>query len=225
MRAMRFVKIVICIIAFLLIAGCKNTKVLHNEPGVSQPAIVDQLPEPVSTSADGENDSGETRLIEGDAGAAVEARESEDDRGTAVNPEVDGSAGQLYGLAFEAMMPIDEALNQDMEYIAIDFSVLSHLTEEDKQYIEEYISSRFTAPVKDATFEQLRESEGDHFTDNGMVLSGVLLQIDKVEISENGAVIEGMKYRSGNGAAGIVIQLELKDGAWKVIEAANTGVS
>ncbi|MNJ62176.1 hypothetical protein D3C77_580060 [compost metagenome] len=155
----------------------------------------------------------------------MEARESEDDRGAAVNPEVDGSAGQLYGLTFEAMMPIDEALNEDMKYIAIDFSVLSHLTEEDKQYIEEYMGSRFTAPVKDATFEQLRESEGDHFTDNGMVLSGVLLKIDKVEISENGAVIEGMKYRSGNGAAGIVIQLKLKDGAWKVIEAANTWVS
>ncbi|WHX49682.1 peptide ABC transporter substrate-binding protein [Paenibacillus woosongensis] len=123
------------------------------------------------------------------------------------------------------MMPIDEALNADMKYIAIDFSVLTHLAAEDKQYIEEYIGSRFAAPVRDATFEQLKESEGDDFTDNGMVLSGVLLQIDKVEISEHGAVIEGMKYRSGNGAVGIAIQLELKDGAWKVIEAANNWIS
>ncbi|GAA0134810.1 hypothetical protein YSY43_16500 [Paenibacillus sp. YSY-4.3] len=223
MRTMRFVQSVACTIGiFLLIAGCRNTKELSSEPSVPQPAAVEQPPEPVNAGANSGNDSAATGDREAEAG---EPGEPENDRDTAANPEVDGSAGQLYGLAFEAMMPIDEALNEDMKYIAIDFSVLSHLAEEDKQYIREYISSRFAAPVKDATFEQLKESEGDDFTDNGMVLSGVLLQIDKVEISENGAVIEGMKYRSGNGAVGVVIQLELKDGAWKVIEAASNWIS
>ncbi|MUG46354.1 hypothetical protein [Paenibacillus woosongensis] len=223
MRTMRFVLLVACVIAiFLLIAGCKNTKELNSEPGVPQPAAFEQRPEPVSAGADAGNEADAAGYLEAEAG---EPGETENDQDTTSNPEADGSAGQLYGLVFEAMMPIDEALNEDLKYIAIDFSVLTQLTEEDKQYIEEYISSRFAAPVRDATFEQLKESEGDDFTVNGMVLSGVLLQIDKVEISEHGAVIEGMKYRSGNGAVGIAIQLELKDGAWKVIEATNTWIS
>ncbi|MNJ52649.1 hypothetical protein D3C77_479950 [compost metagenome] len=135
---------------------------------------------------------------------------------------MDGSAGQLYGLAFEAMMPIDEALNENMKYIAIDFSELSHLTEQDKQYIEDYMG-KFLVEVKNATFEQFEESED--FRDNGMVLDGVLLKVDKVEISEHGAVIEGSKYRSGNGAIGVSIQLTLENGAWKVSEANTTWVS
>ncbi|MGG4552401.1 hypothetical protein [Paenibacillus humicus] len=223
MRTMRFALLSCVIAIFLLIAGCKNTKELNSEPGVPQPAAFEQRPEPVSAGTDGENDSAAAaEYLEAKAG---EPGVPENDQDTTSNPEADGSAGQLYGLVFEAMMPIDEALNEDLKYIAIDFSVLTHLTEEDKQYIEEYISSRFAAPVRDATFEQLKESEGGDFNVNGMVLSGVLLQIEKVEISEHGAVIEGMKYRSGNGAVGIAIQLELKDGAWKVIEATNTWIS
>ncbi|WP_055106710.1 hypothetical protein [Paenibacillus ihumii] len=206
------------IVLFLLLTGCKNTEVLSGKPGTQPPAAVDPLQEPADSSAGAGNSSAGTGLDD------TEAVEPESGQELASPAEIDGSAGQLYGLAFEAMMPIDKGLNAGMEYIAIDFSVLSHLTEEDKQFIEQYMG-KFSVPVKEATLEQLMESEEDSFHENGMALKGVLLQIEKVEINEDSAIIEGMKYKSGKGAIGINIKLSLENGAWKVVETADTWIS
>lgn len=206
------------IVLFLLITGCKDTGELSGKPGTQSPPAVDPLQKPADSRAGAGNSPAETRLDD------TEAVEPESGRELASPAEIDGSAGQLYGLAFEAMMPIDKGLNEGMEYIAIDFSVLSHLTEDDKQFIEQYMG-KFSVPVKEATLEQLMESPEDSFNENGMALRGILLQIEKVEISEDSAVIEGMKYKSGKGAVGISIKLNLENGAWKVVETADTWIS
>lgn len=216
---MHIVKSGACAIAvFLLITGCTDNKELSGKPVDPNSAVTNQLPEPADTATVAETSSLEAEQI----GMGFLEQEKIDEKRWSEN--ANGSAGQLYGLVFEAMMTIDEALNEDMKYIAIDFSVLSQLTDEDKRYIEEYMGS-FAVPLKDATFDQLKESEGEAYHNNGMVLSGVLLQIDKVEISVNGAVIEGMKYRAGNGAIGAHIELTLEEGAWKVEEASTTWIS
>lgn len=220
---------VLVIATSLLITGCTD-KENSGKPIHLQSSAIDQPLEPANGSAISDTSTGTNTNVDAEINppesemTGMKGLEQELNSKHRSDADINGSAGQLYGLAFEAMMPIDEALNEDMQYIAIDFSVLSQLTDEDKRYIEEYMG-RFAAPVKDATFEQLKESEDDDFNDNGMVLRGVLLQIDKVEISENGAIIEGMKYRSGNGAIGIHIELTLEDGAWKVKEAVSTWIS
>lgn len=208
MRILQSVASVIAIV--LLITGCKD------KPSNPRSAVANHLPDSVNPEINTGDDPVDTEQV------GMNAGEQETNGERELNADVDGSAGQLYGLAFEAMMPMDEALNEGMAYIAIDFSVLSHLTEEDKQYIEQYMG-KFAVEVKDATFEQLEESE--NFRENGMILNGILLKIDKVDISENGADIEGMKYRSGNGAIGINIKLTLENGVWNVTEAATTWIS
>lgn len=214
---MRILQSSACVIAIvLLITGCADNNEFSGKPNDPKSAVANQPPDPVNPGTDSGEDPVDTERV------GINDEEQKPDGEQELYANVDGSAGQLYGLAFEAMMPMDEALNENMKYIAIDFSVLSHLTEEDKQYIEQYMG-KFAVEVKDATFEQLEESE--NLRDNNMILDGVLLKVDKVDISENGAVIEGIKYRSGNGAIGVNIKLTLEDGAWKVAETATTWIS
>ncbi|AZK45025.1 hypothetical protein [Paenibacillus lentus] len=227
MRILKSGAYVIVLASVLLIAGCTDKEKTSGKPIHLESSATNQLLEPANGSAISDaststntNINAETNLPEADK-TGMNGSEQEVNSKHRSHTNINGSAGQLYGLAFEAMMSIDEALNEDMTYIAIDFSVLSQLTDEDKRYIEERMG-QFAVPVKDATLEQLKESEGNEIKDNDMVLGGVLLQIDKVDISENGAIIAGTKYRSGNGAIGIQIELTLEDGSWMVKKAAST---
>ncbi|WP_059049905.1 hypothetical protein [Paenibacillus senegalimassiliensis] len=127
--------------------------------------------------------------------------------------EMDGTAGQLYAVAFEAMMKLDEGLNSDMKYIAVDLSEMTQLTTEDKSYIMEYLQS-FNTVIRDRTLEQLQQEENNE--DDPLLLSGVFLRVDKVDIGEASALIEGAKYRSGTGAIGVKVSLEFVDGLWKL---------
>ncbi|MGG6313746.1 hypothetical protein [Paenibacillus macerans] len=136
--------------------------------------------------------------------------------------EMDGSAGQLYAIAFEAMMKLDEALNDEMKYIAVDLSEMSQLTETDKTYIIEYLQS-FDTEIRIRTMEELMEEE--ELQANNLILKGVLLRIAKVEIGESTALIEGSKYRSGSGAIGAKIALKLENGAWKLADSEMTWIS
>ncbi|WP_410771077.1 hypothetical protein [Fontibacillus sp. BL9] len=135
--------------------------------------------------------------------------------------EMMGTAGQLYSLAFHAMFEMDEGLNSDMKYISIDFSELTQLTEQDKAYIMASFDS-YGVEVRDAAFDELKQEEG--FKDK-LVLEGILLQVKKVDVSEAAAVIEGSKYRAGNGAIGTKITLKLEDGSWSVSDAGTTWIS
>lgn len=140
-----------------------------------------------------------------------------------LDKEMNGTAGQLYGYTFEAMMQLDEGLNGDMQYIAVDLSPLTQLTETDKLYILNYLEQQFEISVQDTTIEQLKEKED--FKKNKLVLKGVLLRIDKVELGEDTAIITGSKYRSGSGGVGTKIDLILEKGSWKVGSAVMTWIS
>lgn len=132
-----------------------------------------------------------------------------------------GTAGQLYSLAFQAMMEMDEGLNSEMKYIAIDFSELTQLTEEDQAYILASFET-YGVETRSASIDELKQEEG--FKDK-LVLDGVLLLVEQVEISEDAAIIEGSKYSSGNGAIGTKITLKLEDGSWSVSDAGITWIS
>lgn len=136
------------------------------------------------------------------------------------NPSKD--MGELYSLALDAYMPIDEGLNGGMKYIAIDMSNLNDIDETDKKQILKYFG-KYNVEVMEATYDQLKEKGlYDPIT---MVLNGVLLRVEKTEISNNQIVVEGSKYRAGDGAIGTKVIIEYKNGKWQVSKADSTWIS
>lgn len=137
------------------------------------------------------------------------------------NPTKD--MGQLYSLALDAYMPIDEGLNGSMEYIAIDMSNFEDIDETDKKQILAYFD-KYNVEVMETTYEQLLKKEG-LYDPQTMVLNGVLLRVEKTEITKNKMVIEGSKYRAGDGAIGTKVVVEYKNEKWQVTEANGTWIS
>lgn len=130
---------------------------------------------------------------------------------------------KLYAAVLDSFIPIDNGLNGDMKYIAIDTNTLVDATKEDKEYILNYFK-KYNVEVMDESFETLKEK--------GMVkecnyLEGLLLQIDvdKIKISNNKAVIEGSKFRSGIGAIGVRCEAVYKNGNWVIEKADMTWIS
>ncbi|GIO32087.1 MULTISPECIES: peptide ABC transporter substrate-binding protein [Paenibacillus] len=136
------------------------------------------------------------------------------------NPSKD--MGELYSLALDAYMPIDEGLNGGMKYIAIDMSNLNDMDETDKKQILKYFE-KYNVDVMEATYEQLKEK--GLYDPKTMVLNGVLLRVEKTGISNNKMVIEGSKYRAGDGAIGTKVIIEYKNGKWEVSKADGTWIS
>jgi hypothetical protein len=54
---------------------------------------------------------------------------------------------------------------------------------------------------------------------------GVLLSIGKITETDNEIIIEGTKYRSGEGANGFRTKWRLNNGVWKFIETVMTWIS
>lgn len=121
-------------------------------------------------------------------------------------------------------MKQDEALNSDMEYIAIDLSNSEEVDENDKKEILNYFKEKYKVNVMDATLEQLEEN--GLYNPEIMLLDGVLLKIEKVDFKFNNKIlIEGSKYRSGLGAIGVEVKVHYKDNKWKAKEVKMTWIS
>ncbi|CAM3273104.1 peptide ABC transporter substrate-binding protein [Paenibacillus lupini] len=127
--------------------------------------------------------------------------------------------GELYSLALDAYMPIDEGLNGNMKYIAIDMSTFKDLDDTDKKQILMYFN-KYNVEVIEATYDQLK-SEG-LYNPQTMVLDGVLLRVEKTEIKNKKFVVEGSKNRAGDGAIGTKVIVEYKNGKWQVTKADGT---
>ncbi|AIQ12534.1 hypothetical protein [Paenibacillus durus] len=127
--------------------------------------------------------------------------------------------GELYSLALDAYMPIDQGLNGAMKFIAIDMSNFKDIDETDKEQILKYFE-KYNVEVMEASYEQLKDK--GLFDPQTMALNGLLLRVEKTEISENQIVIEGSKYRSGLGAIGTKVIVQYKNGKWQVTKADTT---
>lgn len=122
--------------------------------------------------------------------------------------------GKIYSIALDSIMEQDEALNSDMEYIAIDMINFEEVDESDKEEILSFLKEKYKVEVMDATLEQLKEK--GLYNPDTMRLDGVLLRIEKVDFKFNNEIFfEGSKYRSGLGAAGVEVKVHYKDNKWK----------
>lgn len=213
---MRMLKGLICLATLaLLLAACSSES---GNGGQAVPPTTGNAGTGQGRQPSGEENGNNPGQKAGEAEAGKEEETPPKPDGT----DADGTAGQLYAVAFAAIMELDEALNHEMKYIAVDLSEMTQLTEDDRTYIFEHLQS-FGTDIRNRTFEQLKEEE--NLEKNNLVLKGVLLRIEKVEIEENSALIEGSKYRSGTGAIGAKITLKLENGAWKVSGAETTWIS
>ena len=201
--SLKRVNAVLCLLGlWLVIAGCGAGETAEPAAKAAPPGPSESTPQPNTKDAAGETGAGTT---------APDGKQ-----------DMHGSAGELYRLAFEAMFSMDEALHSDIKYIALDLSDLQQLTDADRRHILASFAFQ-EAEVRDTTMEELKKEEPE-FKETPM-LQGVLLKIEKVELGEDSAVIEGSKYRSGTGAIGAKITLELKDGAWSVAKSEMTWIS
>lgn len=123
--------------------------------------------------------------------------------------------GEIYSIALDSFMELDEGLNGEMEYIAIDMSNFEGVDERDKKEIISYFEEKYNVEVMDATLDQLKE-DGLFHTDT-MSLDGVLLRIEKFDFnSDTTASFEGSKYRSAKGAIGVVGTVQFVDDHWEI---------
>lgn len=130
---------------------------------------------------------------------------------------------KIYSLTLDSYIPLDKALNREMNYIAIDSKTLTDATKEDIQYILKYFE-KYDVNVIDKSFDTLIE-KGMTIGVNSNDLGGILLSIDKIEKdSDEKMVIEGSKFRSGNGVIGVKTILTNNEG-WNVKESNITWIS
>lgn len=131
---------------------------------------------------------------------------------------------EIYSTAFESIMENDKALNSDAEYISIDMSELTDLTEQNKQEILQYFKDKYEIETMNASFEELNEN--GLYNPDTVSLDGVLLRLDAVDFVNNHEVLfAGSKYRSGLGAFGCKLIVHFEGDEWRVKEFRTTSES
>lgn len=139
-----------------------------------------------------------------------------------------GSQNELsepYRLALDELISTDTALNENIEYISLDFDKELPLEDSDKQSIERYLHNKFNVKIYNLTYEQLVKEE--LYDQGGTTLKGILLKIEKQEQSDNknSITIEVTKYRSNQGALSAKVTLTYQDGQWKIVNKIPTSES
>ncbi|MFD2369043.1 hypothetical protein ACFSO0_03475 [Brevibacillus sp. GCM10020057] len=141
---------------------------------------------------------------------------------SAASPILERDAPAWFCLALHAVMPIDPALNADINYIAVDMGDVPGLDEAGKEQVLRCLQT-YKVKAMEASLSQLKE-QGFYNQQSG-ALEGLLLRINEIAVSENKVVLNGFKYRGSGGAIGFSVVLELMDGRWQVTEAAPAWVS
>lgn len=122
---------------------------------------------------------------------------------------------RVYCVAFDELMNVDEGLNDEAEYIAINFSTLQNISDEDERYISDYML-KHNDEILDESFSSLEEK--------GMVkefnyIEGLLIEvIDVSRQSDTSYEVEVSKFRSGIGAVGMRYTIEYIDEEWTIIQ-------
>lgn len=131
---------------------------------------------------------------------------------------------EIYIVALDAIMNQNEALSEDMAFIAIDMSNFHKLNEDHKNEILNFFKHKYKIDVMDATYDTLKEK--GLFNPDTLTLDGVLLGLEKIEFKFNNHVFfEGYKHRSGTGAVGVEVTVHYKKSDWVAKEIQMTWIS
>lgn len=124
---------------------------------------------------------------------------------------------EIYIIALESFISLDEGLNSEMEYIAINSETLIDATQSEIESVTDYFK-KYQVDVINESYKTLDEKG---MVNEGNFIDGILLEIEIVDlVSKNKIVVEGSKYRSGLGAVGVKCVLVKEDGKW-ILESAD----
>ena len=207
-KPLRVLIITIMLIAVALCVGCVPSGVVNaggtgseNEPEQSA-----ALP-PAEAPAD-----------ETGAKTGVPTDETDDEPGA---PE---DWGAIYIQTLHSYLLQDTALNENIDYMAIDMSSLEYASAEEKERVADFFDSAYV-PVIDADLEKLI-AEGLYDESTMSLPNGVLLQVQSVTRDDDEIIIKGMKYRSGLGANGFQTKWTVNaDGTWTMHDTEMTWIS
>ncbi|WJM07417.1 hypothetical protein [Paenibacillus sp. PK1-4R] len=82
-------------------------------------------------------------------------------------------------MALEELISTDTALNENMEYVSLDFDKGIPLKDSDKKSIGDYLHSKYNVKIYNLTYEELIEEGLSEQSEN--TLKGILLKIEKQE--------------------------------------------
>src|SRR5699024_7493486 len=105
--------------------------------------------------------------------------------------------GEGFKVALDSIMEYDEALNTDMEFIAINISAYEDLSENDEEEISSYFADKYEIDVTitSDTVQELKET--DVYDTDTNTLKGIFLSINEVEFKdEENVLFKGSKFRS-----------------------------
>jgi hypothetical protein len=146
----------------------------------------------------------------------------QDDESGIIKQEDKSEYDKIYNIALDSFMRLDEGLNGEMKYIAINSKTLKNATNQDILEILDYFK-KYDVKVFDESFDSLKEKG---MVKQGNSLEGVLLEIISIEeISENKIKIEGSKFRSGLGAISVESIIVKSENEWKLESADITMIS
>jgi hypothetical protein len=135
---------------------------------------------------------------------------------------VEDDPSDPYYLIFKQLFQTDDALNDKIKYIAIDFSKADTAD-----------ASDFIALIKSFCDEHgytLLEDNYEGLVEKGYIKElyfeeGIIISFENVILSAHKMTAEGTKWRSGLGAIGAKFSLLEQDGKWELSETTNHWIS
>lgn len=128
----------------------------------------------------------------------------------------------IYTLILDAILTVHPGHQNGTAFIAIDMSNFTGVDADDKQRILDHFRE-YGVDVLEATFDQLVEK--GLYDSERMALTGILLRIGELAVSDTTIVATGSVYHSAKGAHGLEVTVERKDGQWQVTMVEETWIS
>jgi hypothetical protein len=130
---------------------------------------------------------------------------------------------EIYQITLESYLHQDTALNANIDFIAIDMTTLEFTDDYDKKEIAAWLEKQYV-PVIDTNFDGLR-TRGLLDEMGTYIPNGVFLSIYKVTRTNNEIIINGVKYRSAEGANWFRTTWRLNNGIWEFAGTVMTAIS
>jgi hypothetical protein len=128
---------------------------------------------------------------------------------------------EIYKITLNSYLEEDTALNEDIDFIAIDLATLKFTNDSDKNAVVEWFEMQYV-PIKNTDLDGLKE-EG--LFDGMYIPNGVFLTINDVTEKNKEIIISGMKYRSALGANGFKTIWRINNnGIWEFVETVMTWI-
>lgn len=132
---------------------------------------------------------------------------------TNIGLEEHPKAKEATRVMLDVLIEEDDALNDGMEYIALEPRSLNYLETSKQEEVHAYLEETYNVEVFEATIEALFEDEERNEED--FSLNGIHLTLENIQFDESSVHFEGAKFASRIGSFKGEGSLNLEDGEWR----------